>query len=327
MKTPTPFPSELAWIYDLPPEKTGALTFHLPLELQAMRALGVPADTIRSHAMSPLSEAFGQGLIDPPMYRWAVAHYGPAAEALLSADKEKLKDLWVELEPLGEGLAGAAFHGLIRLGYAAYFGQKEELARGLAYMRCRRQVLFSQQEIKTPDEGFVSGRPVVPSVDSTIFDKLNIVSGDSRVLSNADRFGPIPERGSLAKIALAQLRRAPQSFVAVHCLTGIHALVEFERFLAGRVDAALDDWWRAYLLALRVMVAIVDSETHELPRVPGTIKSMDDLVAGALVSNETHCIKVTVALQRLIEEKLIDEKDALIAGEGLLQAAAMGKSC
>lgn len=327
MKTPTPFPQDLAWVFDLPPEKTGALTFHLPLELQALRALAVPADAIRHHATQPLKEAFAAGLIDPPLYRWAMTQYEQAATVLLSADGAKQESVWKELEPLGEGLAGAAFHGLIRLGYGAYHGQQEELVRGLAYMRCRRQVLFSQQELSKPDHKPSGACSKVPTVDSTIFDKLNIVAGDPWVLNAGDRSDAIPDRKLLASIALAQLRRAPQSFVAVHSLTGLHALVEFECFMKKRINVSLDSWWRGYLLALRVMVAILDAETHELPKVTGAIKSMDALAEGAIATGETHCIKVAVALQRLVEESLINEKDALLAGEGQLLATAMGKTC
>lgn len=327
MKTPTPLPSDLTWLYDLPPEKTGALTFHLPLELQAMRALGVSAEDLRNHAAGPLKEAFAAGLIDPPLYRWAMTQYERPATVLMSSDASCLIDIWKELEPLGEGLAGAAFHGLIRLGYGAYHGQQEELVRGLAYMRCRRQVLFSQQELSMPTHKPSGACSKVPSVDSTIFDKLNIVSGDPWVLNAGDRSDPIPDHKILAGIALVQLRRAPQSFIAVHSLTGLHALVEFECFMNQRIKVSLDSWWRAYLLALRVMVAILDAESHEPPAISGRITSMDELAAGAIKTGETHCIKVAVALQRLVEEKLIDEKAALAAGEAQLTAAAMGKTC
>ena len=134
-------PLELDDIEDLPPELTGALTFHLPLELAALELAGADPAVLQARTERRLAEAFRAGLVDPPLYRWAVDHYRPVADRLLATDPDVRRAALADIESLADGLAGAAFHGLIRLGYGLWRRRPGEVARGLAYLRSRRQVL------------------------------------------------------------------------------------------------------------------------------------------------------------------------------------------
>ena len=137
--TATPLP--LHAIVELPPETSGALTFHLPLEIFALEEAGAGPEVIQARTAAGLAEAYRSGLVDPPFYRWAVEHHRPAAAALLSASADDRLAAFASVRTLGEGLVGAAFHGLIRTGYGALRRDADEIARGLAYLRTRRQVL------------------------------------------------------------------------------------------------------------------------------------------------------------------------------------------
>jgi len=312
MNKPTPLPADLERIYELPPECAGSLTFHLPLQLQALRVAGQTPDVMRELAQQELDAAFAAGLVDPPFYRWAVEHHRPIADALLGSDEGARAHAWRAIEPLGEGLAGAAFHGLIRAAYGFMLGDRSEIARGLAYMRCRRQVLFSQTAVAQDAPARVAW-PEMPELRATIFDQLNLVAGRPGVISNDDRFAPIPDKCELVAAAVAQIRRAPDSFVAIHAVTGLHALVEIDRRCDAASKSTLDAWWRSYLLAQRVIVSILDQTRGdaEADRTNAVV-SERDLIELAVASREAHAIKITVSLLRLAELELLDAQTALL---------------
>ena len=117
------------------------LTFHLPLEVAALELAGASAEVVAARVAQRLADAYAEGLVDPPLYRWAVEHYRPVADQLLSPDRHERERGFAGIDALGPGLAGAGFHGLIRLGYGLWRRRPGEVARGLAYLRTRRQVL------------------------------------------------------------------------------------------------------------------------------------------------------------------------------------------
>ncbi len=333
-------------IVDLPPEMAGGLTFHLPMEWVALRVAGASAAIIEDRARARLIEAYAAGLVDPPMYRWAVQRYGPVAEALLSNDAATRSAAFRSVEPLGEGLAGAAFHGLIRLGYAAWQRDENEVARGLAYLRTRRQVLAGAH---VPDAAEVG--PSV-SVDlpglrqrdgATVFDLLSIAAGSghpARLASEA-RSGQIPV---LLQTGLDLVRRNPSSFVAVHALTGFHALCEVHILVCGEPPtdvsgSPLASWWDAFGVASAACALLVHSEPPEptIPKVPvrnssgslpndppDSVATVAAMVSAAAESDDTHDVKVAVALQRLVSFGMLSEDEAVSVGRTRLAATHFG---
>ncbi|HRE01090.1 MAG TPA: hypothetical protein PLV68_07300, partial [Ilumatobacteraceae bacterium] len=121
-------------IVDLPPELNGGLTFHLPLEVFALEHAAASAAHIDARIEAELAVAFRDGLVDPPFYRWGIEQYRPLATTLLASDAAARCQAVQSVAPLGDGLAGAAFHGLIRLGFGALRRDADEIARGLAYL-------------------------------------------------------------------------------------------------------------------------------------------------------------------------------------------------
>jgi len=303
-------------VVELPPETSGALTFHLPLEVFALEHAGASAEVIEARLAAGLAEAYRDGLIDPPLYRWAVDHYGTAAVALLAQSAHERASAFAQVATLGEGLAGAAFHGLIRLGYGALRRDPDEIARGLAYLRCRRQVL------RGPDLGErrLAAMPPVSELDGvTVFDQLSMAAaaggGDAADIADPDR--GLPPVRDLARRAAALLRHDASSFVSVHAMTGLHALVEVHALVTGAAPSTgletsvLHSWWRAYAIALEACTLLVRA-TPEVGRTDcaPTFHDTPAMFAAAVASGDTHSVKLAVALSRLAEFGAVDEATA-----------------
>jgi hypothetical protein len=317
-----------AEIFDLSPETAAGLTFHLPMELVALRDAGAPSETIEQRKHERLHDAQAEGLTDPPMYRWAVRRYADTARRLLSGNNDAAAE---EIEPLAEGLAGAAFHGLIRLGYGAWQRDETEIARGLAYLRTRRQVLASPPSTSsslgfTDDNGLAirSDLPGPGERDGvTVFDLLNLAAGTGLYATPDAHVANTPR--ALALAAMALVRRNPSSFVAVHAATGFHALCEVELLLSGVAPSPNEAptrtttaWWSAYAIALRACTLLVESGAPDaLPGYDdgyGVVTDIESLVAASIQSADTHDVKLAVALRRLVHFGLLTDAEATEVG-------------
>lgn len=300
-------------VVELPPETSGALTFHLPLEVFALQHAGAPAEVIEARLAAGLADAYREGLIDPPLYRWAVQEYEPVAATLLSANLGERVEAFAQVATLGEGLAGAAFHGLIRLGYGALRRDADEVARGLAYLRSRRQVL------RGPDLGErrIATMPPVSELDGvTVFDQLSMAAaaGGDDV---ADPDCSLPPAAELARRAGVLVHHDASSFVSVHAMTGLHALCEVHALVTGAApSAALDasvlhSWWRAYAIALEACTLVVQA-TPKVGRTDcaPTFHDTPGMLAAAVASGDTHSVKLAVAVSRLAEFGVIDVASA-----------------
>ena len=317
-------------IFDLPPEMSGGLTFHLPMELVALESAGATSTIIEERGRARLVEAYATGLVDPPLYRWAVRRYASTAAGLISPDAAVRADAFADVLPLGEGLAGAAFHGLIRLGYAAWKVDEAEIARGLAYLRTRRQVLATDLAIGRRADLAIDLPSPAEREGATVFDLLNIAAGTGEPARLASEHGHRTLRSGLLE-GVRLVSRNPSSFVAVHALTGFHALCEVHLLVCGSPpnDASLFDavtapWWRSFVVASRACSLLVESGPPEaLAAYDGNVGTVDELVEAAVESDDTHDVKLAVALRRLVEFDLLDEADAVTVGLHRLAAAQL----
>jgi hypothetical protein len=334
-----------AEIFDLPPETASGLTFHLPMEILALRDAGASTEIINQRVDEQLGAGQAEGLTEPPMYRWAVARYQETARNLLSGhDHLAVHDI----EPLAEGLAGAAFHGLIRFGYGAWHRDQHEIARGLAYLRTRRQVLaapsaaraFPRQTIEVDssevsDSGASIARANIdlPGAQErnsvTVFDLLNLAAGTG--LCSAPNAHQADTPRALALAAMALVRRNPSSFTAVHAATGFHALCEAELLMSGVAPSQHEmpgtttkAWWTAYAIALRACTLLVESGPPDaLPGYDdgyGIVTDIESLVAASIRSADTHDVKLAVALRRLVGFGLLSNAEATEVGIARLAA-------
>jgi Questin oxidase-like len=335
-----------AEIFDLPPETTAGLTFHLPMEIVALCDAGAPSETIEQRKQERLHDAQAEGLADPPLYRWAIRRYTDTAQRLLSGNDHAAAR---EIEPLAEGLAGAAFHGLIRLGYGAWQRDEAEIARGLAYLRTRRQVLASPSNspsnspanspsnspstLGETDNTELANRSDLPSPHErdgvTVFDLLNLAAGTGLCGSPDAQVADTPR--ALALAAMALVRRNPSSFVAVHAATGFHALCEVELLLSGSAPSPneapttnTNAWWSAYGIALQACTLLVASGPPEaLPGYDdryGVVTDIESLVTASTRSADTHDVKLAVSLRRLVHFGLLTDTEATEVGIARLAA-------
>jgi len=307
-------PLPLHSILELPPELSGALTFHLPLEVFALEDAGASPEYIQERMAAGLADAYRSGLVDPPFYRWALEQYGPVASALLSPDRAEREAAFVSVLPLGEGLVGAAFHGLIRTGYGALRRDASEIARGLAYLRTRRQVLRGPMA----GAGATAAESAIPpprvAEGTTVFDQLSMAAGAGGDDPLTDAGRPLPPASELAALAADLLRHDAGSFVSVHSMTGLHGLAEVHHLVtgeppAGGLDATiLGPWWRAWAIGLVACRAVVTStpavgRTERAPAFTDT----PTLMAAAVASGDTHSVKLAVAMRRLVAFGVLTE--------------------
>lgn len=315
---------DLEAIEELPPELTGALTFHLPLEVAALQLAGAAEAVIAERVRRRLTEAYAAGLVDPPLYRWAVEHSRSAAEGLLHDDPARRRAAFDSVANLGDGLAGAAFHGLIRLGYGLWRRRPMEVARGLAYLRTRRQVLVGATAVAPAPSGDARPAPLPPAdalEGLTVFDLMNIAAGcEDRAALRPWGDQPLTAH-RLAAAALALAARNPSSFVAVHAVTGLHGLCELHAAVDGAAALAdpaapveatpLGPWWVSYATALGTASAVMASYPPEaVPAAPPGLDGPAELLAAAVDSGETHDVKLVLALQRLSAYGVLDADDA-----------------
>jgi hypothetical protein len=311
----------------LPPELGERLTFHLPLEVQALEVAGASNDQIVARIEQRLPAAFSAALIDPPFFRWAEEHYRAEGEGLLSSDLEQRRRAFAAVAALGPGLAGAAFHALIRTGYGALRRDPHEVTRGLAYLRARRQILFAIPPTDAP-----ASQATLPTAEdlegTSVFDQLDLVAGERSLYSTDPSPSVLPNVGDLARSAFDLVLRDPSSFIAIHTVTGLHALVELDRLVTARGDLGgvpsdplLIPWWQAMANAIKACSVLVEASSPPPPtRALIDYRSMEALVDASIDSCEVHDLKLSVSLSRLVELGVVPAVDALVVGSAKLAA-------
>lgn len=310
----------------LPPDHARGLTFHLPLELQALEFAGAPAELIADRVDQRLPEAFASSLVDPPLYRWSERHYEGAGERLASDDVDERRRAFEEIASLGPGLAGAAFHPIIRMAYGALRADAHEMTRGLAYLRTRRQVLFAGRprrvdpaEVEMPTPADLEG--------ISVFEQIDFISGEPAFYSGAGEDAALPTVAELCSQAMGLVRRNPTSFIAIHAVTGLHALVEIANHLSPRHelggvpdDPLLETWWQAMSNAVSASAVMQRSTAAEPEYATGTFANLESLVETATTSPEVHDLKLSISLSRLVALGVTTEREAIALGARKLAA-------
>jgi hypothetical protein len=310
----------------LPPDHAHGLTFHLPLEVQALEYAGADPALIADRIDQRLPKAFADSLVDPPLYRWAEGHYRDAGLRLASLDIEQRRRGFEQIVSLGPGLAGAAFHPIIRMAYGSLRGDARELTRGLAYLRTRREVLFAGRP-----RAVAPGDVVMPSPEDlegiSVFEQIDFVAGEPAFFAGPDEEPKLPEVAALCTKAMGLVRRDPNSFIAIHTVTGLHALAEIAHHLSGRRDLGgvpddplLESWWQAMTNAIATCAIVLEATAPASPVKITQFANLESLVGAAIGSPEVHDLKLSVSLSRLVELGIATEGDALEVGATKLAA-------
>ncbi len=224
------------------PEYRGGLSNHLPMVLVALARMGAPADRLRFYArlyewrLEPAPEN-GKILLQEhwPMSLGRRARY---ADFLLTFQRAVAERGWRQLlrEVLADlmpGCGAAAFHPLIRLGYALEAEAPQEVAIALAYWSARYLPLGgapAEARPLTDDPEMLLSRLAADPAFAHRPDADSLIDAEMKRAASVPEFGPVigwleigpdsPKR--LARAAL-RLYAATGDFTALHMLTGLQA--------------------------------------------------------------------------------------------------------
>lgn len=234
-----------------------SLSNHLPMVLTALYRLHAPAESLQAHLLRMAPR---------------LVHLGR------DSDEARLgRDFAIELERDGRAIVlarhlprllaaseTAGFHGLIRLAFALDADHPAELAQALAGWQVRLESLGPLPTAGGGAEKLADvlaaaaqrpGWSPAPQQDTTIFDDMRqclALPGFDDLVSGAH--APAPSALTLHALAEASLAvyLASHNFVALHLVTGCHALrlvLPHAKLDADQTDAVLRGFWRAWLAA------------------------------------------------------------------------------
>ncbi|GAA5174729.1 questin oxidase family protein [Niveibacterium umoris] len=273
---------------------TNGFSNHLPMALAALHALGASVDRLDAFAAAYRSQL-------RPLPPSQTPHDFPAQwarfQAMLSAEHRDAV-LRRELPVLFEGLATAAFHGLIRLAYGVRFESISETAAGLALLAAHRR------ETPRPSApgsiGAAEGLRCLaqgPALEGVSFERPLIMGRLIEVMARPAFLGAVPslriEKGadrawhSLA-VTAGRLYRATGDFTALHLITSLHALQVLWPWIEDR-EAVLQRYWFAFCAAY---VAIGRPWPMALQPLPDPLPRWPALRSAATASSDDHVIKL-----------------------------------
>ncbi|HMA28454.1 MAG TPA: questin oxidase family protein [Thermoanaerobaculia bacterium] len=304
------------------PEYGGGLSNHGPMAAEALFTLGEPG------AVVPWTERYRRKLGDEPAPGKPVERSAiPDAlgqmrrypdwlalflEEFHEGPWEPAVDRWVyELAP---GFAGAATHGIIRVGHAARSlarhdtpGRRKELARGFAYWAATHQTLPGK-------EGRPAGLPPAQALARVprLAEDVRRTGSISQGLKLVEKLPDFPGVISLvearasesfvsalgevfARVFLAGTKASGRTIALVHAVTGPAAAGLLLPHVSPRTAARLSAFaWQAGAALYAVYGKPLGPPEVEAPRA-----TPEALIAGAVKSGDEHAIKFTEGCLRL----------------------------
>nr|WP_295075400.1 questin oxidase family protein [uncultured Roseateles sp.] len=312
-------PAALADLHDLlsqgqsyPPEYRDQLANHLPMALHALFELGASAQQLRAFESSYARrfEGLASAVPAPAATDWLalrgqMSAYAPLRACFEAALAQEGRDALLRRvlpELMEEGLATAAFHGLIRTAHAIQAGHEPELASALAYWASRWQALPAPRHAAEPPNlalpdwvaALAAGAQGWRSEAPLIQLRMQEASATPIYQALADALAPAadaPTRvAELAQLALA-IYMQTRNFTVLHMITGLRALRIVLPWLARpeRVQVPLARALAAAYLAGRVQPMV---------RQPAVLlQSWPEVLAVARASDDDHLIKLVHACQ------------------------------
>jgi hypothetical protein len=302
----------LASLAHTSPEYGPALTDHAAMAIEALERLDPTAiEPFASRYLVRLRPIDREP--DP-----ALRGFVDAATALeRRIDHEGALAVLAERAPaLAERVAGAAFHGLLRVAHAArglarddHPARRAELARALAYAALRGAVLphrphATQRATLSLSQALAQLDPAPDAlvrrpglITPTLFARaaahpaLGAVSAQLR--RDADPVSRALELRREAALLLCRGEHGPEvTFTLLHAITASEAVLTLARMLSTETAQALVDEASHALLAMRV--AFVGA----LDRPLATTASWAELRSRAVASLDDHAIKLAAALDQ-----------------------------
>jgi hypothetical protein len=282
------------------PEYRDGLSSHLTMSLVALTRLGAGAAQREAFARAYLARLERETWVDAHGFRAALDAREPYA---------LVREL---LEQHGEGLPGAAGHGLLRVYFALEAEEllsprvfRDELARALAYFVDTATRLGGGIERRgtTPlAQALAGAEPLTPDELAPITAQ-NMITSRQLAVAGLRRFAAIVERAAprvdWAEVLplFARIGVHNPNFTLMHALTTAHALVELEARLPGLDVAPLQRGWIDFAAAswLTESLRAPDSRGGDpLPR-----PRSDEILRRVFTSLDDHAPKAAFSLSRL----------------------------
>lgn len=301
------------------PEYTGALSNHLPMALVALHRLGADGERLRAFFddYSRRLSLVPSGGTPLPDWRPALGRFAPGSVFVdlqatfdtLLRERGAAAVLHEALPVLMEGVAAAAFHGLIRTAYAVDAGHAGELAAGLAYWTLRHLPLpapapaLPVQEDPARWLAALNAEIVVRIEGGLIFERMRTAARQVGFERHAQALAI--DAGTLQRLAgfAAGRYAATRDFTVLHLVTSAHAM----RLLLPHLPddaarrAALQAYARAY--AAGVVASGIPLEAAE-PHDAGL--SWAEIEERARRSADDHVVKLAYSAR---EEALCHASD------------------
>ncbi len=292
-----------------PPEYRGGLSNHRAMALHALHELGVSDarlqafyDNYEGHFSNAAawSETVAPDQLEPWNTQLGKISAFTAVEtqfaAMLARDGIN-QALVVVLPALWPGLAGAAFHGLIRTAHAVEVGYQPEIAAALAYWAARwqatpvpvadRNLPFATWAAQLQADA-AQQRSTAPSISRRMAEAI-------RTSSYAELAGSLViEADTIKNLShwIASRYSESGNFTVLHMLTGLRAVLVLLPFMTieqteDAIKQAVSSLVAAYLASNAITGAV--SETV-------VTTDWNSFIAKATASNDEHDIKLMHAL-------------------------------
>jgi len=292
------------------------LSNHLPMALVALDRLGASDARLEEFArayerrLAPIPDAVPIAGFDD----WLAARGRPDAygalrryfdEAIAQRGAEDV--VRTHLARLIDGLAGAAFHGLIRLAYALDVRSDARIAAGLAYLSEVHQPLGARgrTEAWTSDPMAALRRLADVTVLSQLARGANIGQRMRQVASHPSFSGVIdwlavtPATPAALTDAATALYAATDDFTALHGLTASHAVHVITPYVEDR--GALCSYWFQGLAAAYVTIGaprLVEPARALAPWLEAP-PAWEHVAAAATTSDDEHVCKLVYSAHEL----------------------------
>ncbi|MCR5866397.1 questin oxidase family protein [Aquincola sp. J276] len=292
---------------DRAPEYGPGFSTHLPMALQALHALGATAPRLHDFAQQHVAELHARPVpaaaAEPHSWH-ALRGQGDAFEPLqamfaLRLQQEEPDTVLAETVPaLLDGVAGGAFHGLIRTAHAVAARHEGELSMGLAYWAARHAPLAAPNEQAAADlplADWLAQVQWLPRPQHADADAWSITRR-MQAWSRTEGFGDVAPRlllqpGTLDALArtAAGLYAATEDFTVLHMVTACQAMRQ------------LQPWWGDEALAMRhfsiaAAAALRASDVPpELPPARATDLAWPQIIQRAIASDDEHVVKLVQA--------------------------------
>lgn len=283
----------------------GELATHLPMALVALEKIGASLNRLieyrdnyvkrlephASHDDFEITRQNWKEFLGLNQYQRGYIQYFQACLEAAGID-QVLHD---HLPDLFRGVAGGAFHGIIRLGYALETQNIEEIGQALGYW----SISFLKLEAQTGDskltkhslgevfsglnETFAGFRPKAPNIARRM-EIIGQIPDFQRIIEQVDPSQVSYE--TLAPIAL-DLFYQTEDFTALHAVTALHAFRLVSKYLEDKKVAA----HCLFVAIAAAYVSIRAPKIEYIERIPAEV-SWRALMQTAIDSNDDHVPKI-----------------------------------